>query len=423
MKRSMEQADLLFLKLFRAALKGEKADPGQEVTDAQWKRIFDLAAAHHVLPMIYEAASPAQVPGVMRYKHAALQMVMLQAQKTCAFLEVYQALREAQLHPLVVKGIVCRSLYPKPDLRLSTDEDLLIPQQEVLRCRQVLQEQGLTPAGQQADPEAEYEIPYTRSGSMVYIELHKSLFPPEGEAYGEWNRFFAAVHERPEELTIDGTTLLTMQPTDHLFYLICHAFKHFLHSGVGIRQAADIALFANRYGSRVDWQYILEGCRQIHAEKFTAALLRIGEKYLTFDPDKADYPEVWRRIHVDERALLMDLIDAGVYGSSSMSRRHSSTMTLHAVAAEKKGKSGTGGADSALHSVFPPAAELKSRYPYLRKYPWLLPAAWASRIAGYLRETAAGKQDNNAAASLRIGERRIELLREYGVLEGENRRR
>ena len=34
------------------------------------------------------------------------------------------------MQPLVMKGIVCRSLYPKPDLRPSGDEDLLIPEKD-----------------------------------------------------------------------------------------------------------------------------------------------------------------------------------------------------------------------------------------------------------------------------------------------------
>lgn len=35
-----------------------------------------------------------------------------------------------------------------------------------------------------------------------------------------------------------------MNASDHLFYLICHALKHFYHSGFGIRQVCDILLFA-----------------------------------------------------------------------------------------------------------------------------------------------------------------------------------
>lgn len=69
--------------------------------------------------------------------------------------------------------------------------------------------------------------------------------------------------------------------------MICHAFKHFLHSGFGIRQVCDIVLFANAYGRE------------------------IGQKYLTFDPSLAGYPQEWQEIQVDEQLMLDDLLDAG----------------------------------------------------------------------------------------------------------------
>lgn len=108
----------------------------------------------------------------------------------------------------------------------------------------------------------------------------------------------------------------------HLFYLICHAFKHFLHSGFGIRQVCDIVLFANAYGKEIDWIRILQQCREIHADLFTAALFQIGQKYLTFDPSRAGYPQEWQEIQVDEQLMLDDLLEAGIYGDGTMSRKH-----------------------------------------------------------------------------------------------------
>ena len=51
---------------------------------------------------------------------------------------------------------------------------------------------------------------------------------------------------------------------------------------------------------------------------------------------------------------------------------------------------------------------------YLKKYPFLLPAAWGDRLLKYRKETAAG---NGAAESIRIGSQRIELMKQYGILK------
>ena len=145
----------------------------------------------------------------------------------------------------------------------------------------------------------------------------------------------------------------------------------------------------------------------------STALFGIGEKYLTFAPERVYYTESWREIRIDETDMLMDLLDSGIYGNANMSRKHSSNMTLDAVAADKSGKKA---GNTVLKSLFPSAKKLESRYPYLRKYPVLLPIAWADRILTYRKETAAGG-DNAAADSVKIGNQRIELMKKYGIIK------
>jgi hypothetical protein len=157
----------------------------------------------------------------------------------------------------------------------------------------------------------------------------------------------------------------------------------------------------------------MDNCRRIRAEKFAAALFQIGTKHLVFDPDAACYPPHWRGIEVDEMPMLADLLDACVYGSADMSRKHSSNITLTAMENQKQGKAASGGV---LKSLFPAPKKLEKRYPYLKKHPALVPVAWASRILTYGRETAAGK-NNSAAQSIRIGNERVALMKQYGILD------
>ena len=52
-------------------------------------------------------------------------------------------MQEAGIQALVVKGIVCRNLYPKPDYRVSGDEDVLIPAEQFDVCHQALTRYGM----------------------------------------------------------------------------------------------------------------------------------------------------------------------------------------------------------------------------------------------------------------------------------------
>ena len=405
-----------FLAVLKSALLGEKAYEESALKPEQWQELFALAQKHHVLPLIYNAVYDADslknVPFAMAVKRQTMQQVMVQTQKTNDFLELNQKLQAAGLRPMVVKGIICRNLYPNPDCRLSGDEDVLIPAEFFPATDRVLQDYGMHTAGG-SDPAGAYEVPYRKEGSPLHIELHKHLFPPESEAYGDLNRFFEGVHERMVPEVIQGHTVYTMGYTDHLFYLICHAFKHFLHSGFGIRQVCDIVLFANRYGSEIDWQRVLENCREIRADKFAAAMFRMGRNYLAFDPDQAGYSADWRNIRVNEMPMLEDLLIGGVYGDACMSRRHSSNITLAAVASEKQGKKPR---SSAVSSLFPSAEKLERRYPYLAKRPYLVPVAWCDRLWHYARETGKNRE-NTASDALKIGNERIALMKEYGILK------
>lgn len=399
----------LFLQALKAALEDRTVDWDREVSPEQWADLFETGREHQVLPMIlqavYGSAAAASIPaGLLQNCRAQVRRaVMVQAVKTTQFLPLLKKLQERGAQPLVVKGIICRNLYPHPDHRMSSDEDLLIPPERMELCHRIMTAQGLVTE----DPLTVHEVTYKQPDGVLYLEVHQSLFPPQSDAYGDLNRFFRDAWSRA--VTVDG--IPTLGYTDHLFYLICHAFKHFLHSGFGIRQVCDVVLFANRFGKEVEWQRLYENCRAIRAEKFAAAMFRIGADHLTFDPGAAGYPAVWQDICVDEKPMLRDLLDSGVYGTADQNRRHSSGMTIGAVEAQKQGKTKSG----IMKTLFPDVKTLEGRYPYLKKHPVLLPVAWASRILTYGKELLCSGSD--AGESIRIGNERIELLKTYGIID------
>ena len=394
------------LALLRSGLRGLPADRALELTQDQWLELFNLALAHKVLPLVFEPAYPSlkqAAPALAAsLKRQVRQQVIVQTLRTAEFLELYRTLEESGITPLVVKGIVCRQLYPKPDHRPSGDEDLLIPPEQFDLCHELMTRLGLTTA--EPDPQNVYEVPYRKPGSPLYIELHKHLFQPGFGTDGEFNGFFTDPIGTAADQEVPGGTVRTLHPTDHITYLLFHAFKHFLHSGFGIRQICDILLFAQHHDEHIDWDRVRRSCRAVRAEGFAAAVFAVGVRHLGFDPLGP-----WDT-DVDELPLLEDVIQAGVYGSAQRSRLHSSTITLEAAAARRSASGGI------LSAAFPSAKNLEGRYPWLKKQPYLLPVAWASRMAAYLLETK-HRPDSSVADALKIGTERLELLKQYGVLK------
>ena len=410
----MDRTEVCFLKSLRCALNADPMTEEPGLSGEQWEQVFQLARMHHVLPLVFEAVHRLPqlqgTPLLAAVRQQVRKQVFLQTRKTADFLMLLQKLYDADVHPLVVKGIVCRSLYPLPDHRTSSDEDLLVASGDLASCQRIFGEFGLVTTFSPERQQASYEIPYRQPEGPLYIELHKHLFPPESDSYGHLNRFFRDAPSRCVTLDVDGAKVFSLDHTDHLFYLICHALKHFLHSGFGIRQVCDIVMYIRAHSSRIQWPRLLENCRQISAVDFTAAIVRIGINHLGLQPELCP-PEL--TADIDELPMLRDLLCAGIYGSSSESRQHSSSITLEAMASSRQNRTAR---NSLMLSLFPPANRLESRYPYLKDRPWLLPAAWASRIGSYCRESLL-RSPASAGDSLKLGNERIALLNYYGLLK------
>ena len=404
----------LLLDALRCAIADEKVNWAKPISGDDWLRLYLLAEEHKVSAMIAEAihGSTAAEEYPERAEHFAehaKKLTTAQAQRTADFLLVCRELRKLGLSPIVTKGIICRSLYPHPDERISVDEDMLIPPEDHPRYHSALTELGFSLVKEEEDAAKAFEVTYECPVRHLTIELHKQFFSPDSDAYADCNAPFEGAAERAAQVVICGERITTLSFTDHLLYLICHAYKHFLHGGVGIRQVSDICVFARHYAPSIDFAGVIASCKELMIEIFAAALFAIGEKHLGV---KA--PDEFAAIPVNEEHILADILSGGLYGMVDENRAHSGNITLNAVASSRKGKKSA----SALKSVFLPVKAMEGRFKYLRKRPWLLPVAWAQRIWGYLLKR--GRGDVSPSESLRIGRERTELLREYGVIGRDN---
>ncbi len=402
----MEKADALFLDALRCAVRGETLSCSEKPEQQVLRRLFRLAEEQSLLPLVYQGVctDPALKvhPIVSVYARRARFLSRHQAARTGEFLLVMEQLAARGLHPAVLKGAVCRSLYPQPELRPSTDEDLFIPREEYSRFQRALLACGLQMKTPDRSIDEDYEIAYVDPKRDLYLELHYSLFFSEDQALGDCSRLFDGALSRTVPIRIYGQTLYTLDPTDNILYLLCHAYKHLLFGGVGLRQICDICLFAERYGEEIDWSRVRAGCDELGILTLASAFFRIGQRHLDIP-----CPTAFLEPEVDELPLLEDCLSGGVYGVVDPDRQHSSRITLEAVASGRQGRAGHG----IWKSIFPGKSYLQTNYPYARQYPVLIPVAWANRLWKYLR-----RGNRNAARSLSIGRERVELLRHYKII-------
>lgn len=405
------------LQALQAHLQQKKLTWSEEISQEEWSAFFRLAAMQKILPMVFDAvylcpaltAHPSLLSGIRQQVRGS---VVVQTSRTADFLALYSKLTGEGLKPLVVKGLICRTLYPNPDFRQSGDEDLFLSSYQFSHCCTALEAAGLGALTPEQAQERAHEISYFKPASGLHLEVHRSLFSPDSQAYGGWNQYFSQAFEAPIRQDIQGVPVWTLDHTHHLLYLILHALKHFMHSGFGIRQVCDIILYANAHGAQVDWEELYRCCCECHAHLFTAALFQIGSRYLTLDVHRACIPHLWTSLPVDSQPILDDILSGSIYGAADAVRRHSSTITLNAVVASQRGKAP---GPKLICSIFPSATDLAGRYPYLHRRPYLLPLAWAHRILTYRKELAAS-HGKAATQTIQIGKQRVELLRKYQII-------
>lgn len=408
--------ETLFLSILKDALHGEATEDFQSLSMEEWEKLFQIAQKQSVAPMIYQQIFPMPAfgqadPGFQNFwKMNTLQEAGNQARCSALFLMLYDKMRQNGFTPLVVKGIVCRDLYPNPDLRISGDEDLLIPREQFARMDEFLLKEGFV--RENLDEGKEYqEVGYHHLGNGLYLEMHMDLFAKESGAYGHLNDLFTEAFDTSVIVNIQGTDVHTLNPQLHFLYLLCHSLKHFLHSGFGVRQVCDMLLFAQHYASDIHWTELIKLLRENQMYDFSMNLMNIGVEHFGFTWDDIAVPKP-DDVEFDSLPLLNDMLDGGIYGKSDADRVHSANITLNAAENET-----ASAASGILASLFPDKDYIQTHYPYTKKWKILLPVGYLHRIGAYLLKRKSAPKNRSGKSSTQIGMERVRLLEKYKILD------
>ena len=393
----------------------------------EWETLYSCSIEQNIPGIVYDSVRKirefALLPQDFKitWKNMVMFNVASQMRTDEAFGVIYDEFINSGIVPLVVKGAVCRCLYDNPEFRISGDEDILIKIEDYDKSHRILKEKGFVfdedsyNAGLMGK---ESEITYQSPNKDLTIELHIDLFEKDNEVYSSFNKWFENVFDHPTTVIYKNRELYTLSYTDHFLYLCCHAYKHFVHSGFGIRPVMDIIAMADKYAGDIDWTYIWSKLKETIADILFMNIFYIGEKYFGVSMEKFGgysliYSDGRSEGLLEEKELLSDLFMAGVHGRSSIDRVQSSLMTLDAVKNQD-----TSINKSRIKALFPGVKEISGRYKFLKRFPFLLPVAWIMRITVYLKE-----QKNSEGSiikenkSSQIGGNRIRLLEKYKVIQ------
>lgn len=264
---------------------------------------------------------------------------------------VYRAFDDNGIDYMPLKGCNMKACYPKPELRLMGDADILIRMEQYPKIAPIMEELGFA-----YKCESDYDLCWQSAG--LYVELHKNLIASWNT---DWSGFFSQWWKKNTEK--DGTHYY-MTPENEWLYLFTHFTKHFRDSGIGCRHVVDLWVFLRTHPD-LDEGYIQTVLEDLWLQEFHKNIRKLINTWF-----EGGQP--------DEKT---DVLAECVFASGSWGYE-STRLTSWAIRDEKKLFGKHARLRYLWSYLFPDLHLMQIRYKILRKMPFLLPVIWILRL-GY----------------------------------------
>ena len=320
---------------------------------------FDLEAAypvirsHQISTLAFEGALLCGIPR----SHPVMQKLFQSYCKALAVTEGQQreinritaAFQEAGIHYMPLKGFNMRPRYPKPELRLMGDIDVLIRLEQYSEIESIMRNLGY-----ERVIESDHEMIWEKSA--LHVELHKRIVPSYNkDLYAYFGTGWDFAHSEKDFCH-------SMTAEDEFVYIFSHFAKHYRDGGIGCRHVSDLWVFLRTY-SALDEAQVEHKLSQLGLLEFYGNIRRLIAVWF----EDAD---------ADEKTEFMTefLFDSGVWGA------HEAHVLSQGLRNSRGGHNGLAGKLTYLcRLALPNQLAMKQLYPVLQKYPALLPAYWLWR--------------------------------------------
>ena len=343
------------------------------LSDQEQQDIAALAGEHSVAQLLGdalgnapEAAELEVTKKLVRNTMSAfthIRMIERERNRIC------RVLNEVQIPYIGLKGIRVRPYYPKPWMRTSCDNDILVREEDVDRAAELL----IRALDYRQEGRKGFHDISLFSKSGIHLELHFNI---RGRS-DAMNRVLDRVWE--DASPVPGTSEYVQSQEFFLFHIVAHMANHMLCGGCGIRPLID--LFLLREKMDYDEEKLLRLCDEAGIRAFYQNAVALSQVWF------AGKPHTPVTGHLEQY-----IFRGGCYGTQEGEI---------AVTQNRTGKK----FDYVASRVFLPYENMCTIYPVLKKRRWLLPVYQLRRWGRALK---AGKlqfvrQSINAAQNVDEG--------------------
>lgn len=240
--------------------------------ELDWDTIYRLAERHRLIPLLYSSlknVSPDLIPESILTKMSAIYLLsmkraMIQMRE---LIQVMNLFKDHEIPLMPYKGMaLSHQLYGDIGLRISSDIDIIVHQQDAIRAKALLVSQGYAP-GISLTPEQDKKFVSLRCEYDLFfpgrstIDIHWQFIPyyylapfNDADMWSELKKVF-----------LEGREIATLSPEMLLIALCIHGAKH---QWKDLKQVCDIAAIIARE-NELDWENIV---RIAHEKRITRIL-------------------------------------------------------------------------------------------------------------------------------------------------------
>ena len=250
--------------------------------DVDWEYFFQLARRHAILPLVYvplERHASDLIPQTMlaqlkkHYIENSARNTVLTAE-LCRLISLFN---DAGIEAIPYKGpVLALFAYGNIALRRFVDLDVIVKRSDVLNAREILLNEGYTPAKslslsqQELLLRTQHNMQFSRDNRQLIVELHWEVAPHlfASTVNGErlWQNLIT--------LDLNGTRVKSFSAEDLLFSLCVHGSRHLWERLGWICDVAELMT------QTLDWPALLQRAANADTERMFLLGVHLAERLL-----------------------------------------------------------------------------------------------------------------------------------------------
>ncbi|WBW98962.1 nucleotidyltransferase domain-containing protein [Oceanirhabdus sp. W0125-5] len=377
-----------------------------------WEYILNESKEHKITGLTYIGLNKKYINEVMSekilklWKREILNESLYQMNHINNVLEILEIFYENQIPVIVLKGLVLRYYYPNPYLRTMSDADILVHENNLKKCSELMESIGYKIIEESESHGA--HIVFRKPGKLN-VEIHWTIV--NDDFFKGSKAFEKHIWDNAIKVELEGVKCLALSLEDLITHLFIHMATHIVSSGFGIRQLLDLVILIEKEAKNINWHKVIINISECGILKFSIVILNICNSLFNIDIPT----EVKELDNVGEKYngfVIEDILESGVHG-----RKNRSMIFAREFTFDKKEGASLSTIDilkKMILLIFPEVDSMDSKYEYAKKIRLLTPIAWVHHLISgiFHKEYSLKNKINMLMFTVCKSKKRNKLIRE-----------